>query len=171
MHKIRWLMHWIDLSNEWIGRVSSSAVILFMVILTIEVTLRYVFDRPTIWAWDVATQLSGAFALVGGAYAFLHGDHIRVDILYNRFRPATKLIIDLIFSVFFFALCLVLIRHGGEIAWSSVIARETAMTLFAPPIYPLRVFFVAVSFLLLLQGIVKFIRDLSLVFAVEKRDE
>jgi len=152
----------IDSSNEWIGRVTCFLVIFIAVIMTVEVVSRYGFNRPTTWVWDVSTQFGAAFYLLGGAYALLHHAHVRIDVLYTRFPLKVQAITDLITSILFFLFCIVLVWKGWEIAWASLMMREVENSLFAPPLYPLRMLFVVACFLLLLQGGAKFIRDLSI---------
>jgi len=57
----------------------------------------------------------------------------------------------------------VLVWKVGVSAWNSVQVKEVYNTIFEPPLYPLRVVIVIGVFLLLIQGVVKFIRDLSIV--------
>lgn len=163
MQKIRLVVRFIDIGTEWVGRIASPLILLVMVFMFLEVVLRYGFNRPTIWAWDISVQLAAAFALLGGAYTFLHHGHVRVDVLYNRFPPKVKAIAELSTLLLFFLFCVVLLWQGGEMAWASLMVREVKVTILAPPLYPLKILLVVATFLLLLQGIASFIRNLSIV--------
>jgi TRAP-type mannitol/chloroaromatic compound transport system permease small subunit len=46
-------------------------------------------------------------------------------------------------------------------AWDSFLYRETDPTVFAPPIYPLKMLIPLGALLLLLQGLVKYIGDIK----------
>ncbi len=163
MQKIRLSVHLIEITNEWVGRIFCHLLLIIMVIMTMEVMLRYVFNRPTIWAWDVNVQLGAATALLAGGYTLLHHRHVRVDVVYTRFSPKVKVIADLATSVFFFSYSGVLMWYGGKLAWASVMVREyNQMTPLAYPVYPLKVLLVVAVFLLFLQGGAKFIRDLTI---------
>jgi len=83
-------------------------------------------------------------------------------VLYARFPLKAKAIIDLVTSLLFFFFCIVLVWKGTELALEFTAIREVKNSLLAPPLYPLRWVFVVGCFLLLLQGIAKFIRDLSI---------
>jgi TRAP-type mannitol/chloroaromatic compound transport system permease small subunit len=48
-------------------------------------------------------------------------------------------------------------------AWESLLLGETEPTSFAPPVYPIKMMIPLGAFLILLQGLAKFIRDLTLV--------
>ena len=160
---IKRLLSLVDISSEWVGRVTCYVVIVIAVIMTVEVVSRYGFNRPTIWVWDVSTQLGAAFYMLGGAYVLLHHAHIRVDVLYARFPLKMKAVADLVTSILFFFFCSVLVWKGWELAGASLMLREAENSPLAPPLYPLRWLFVVACFLLLLQGAAKFIRDLGIV--------
>jgi len=51
LRQIKCLGYAIDNTNEWLGKVASFLVLIIMAIAAMEVTLRYGFHRPTIWAW------------------------------------------------------------------------------------------------------------------------
>ncbi|MBA7598307.1 hypothetical protein ES703_05321 [subsurface metagenome] len=160
---IKWSLHIIDLVTEWVGRVTLPFVLLIVVMLALEVVLRYGFNRATTWAWPISIQLAAAFGLVGGAYTLLHRGHVRVDVVYNRFPPKVRAVVDLVLSIPFFLFFGVLIWLGGEMAWESLIAREVAVEGITYPVYPLKMLLVAVCFLLFLQGVTQFIHNLGIL--------
>jgi len=158
---MRRLLSLIDATTEWIGKIARFLVVFVMVSMTIEVVSRYGFNHPTSWVWDVSKQLGAAFYMLGGAYALLHCAHVRVDVIYTRFPPRRKALIDLITSTLFFFFCIVLLWKGWEIAWASTLRHEVENSILAPPLYPLRWLFVVAVFLMMLQGGAEFIRNLN----------
>jgi TRAP-type mannitol/chloroaromatic compound transport system permease small subunit len=52
--------------------------------------------------------------------------------------------------------------YGGRFAMNSLSFRETLSSAWAPPIYPIKFAIPVAAFLLLLQGLAKYIRDLHL---------
>jgi TRAP-type mannitol/chloroaromatic compound transport system permease small subunit len=87
---------------------------------------------------------------------------VNVDILYHRFTPRTRAVIDLFTWLLFFYFCGLLLVKGWEMAWDSFQVRETEPTSFAPPVYPIKMTIPLGALLILLQGLAKFIRDLNL---------
>lgn len=82
-------------------------------IVVYEVVARYMFDAPTIWAYDLSLFLFGYIAALGGAYAQQRKAHINVDILYIAVSPKVRNIFNLIsysLAIFFllvvFYMCL-----------------------------------------------------------------
>jgi len=133
-----------------------------MVVVTIEVVSRYAFNRPTIWAWDINVQLVAAVALFGGAYALLQGAHVKVDVISLRLSPRKRAVLDMITSSLFFICIGVLVWKGWEQGILAVKQGEVMPGIFHPPLYPLKMALPVAAFLLFLQGVAKFMRDLAI---------
>ena len=166
---IKKFCHSVDLLNEWTGRIAGWLVIPLCLLVTYDVGLRYIFNRPTVWAWDVNVQFLGAMVALGGGYTLLYNGHIGVDVLVANLPIKKKAVIELITSFFFFLGVIVLVWLSIVQARISVKTREVDFTYFAPPVYPLKVVIAVGFFLLFLQGIVKLIRDLTLVLSKGER--
>lgn len=163
MSRLKWSMQIVDSVTEWAGRIATSFVLIVMAILALEVVLRYGFNRPTSWAWPISIQFAAAFGLIAGSYTLLHRGHVRVDVVYSRFSPKVKAVVDLVLSIPFFLFCGVLLWLGGEMAWVSLMAREVKVEAITYPFYPLKVLLVVACFLLFLQGVNQFIHNLVIV--------
>ena len=151
----------IDTVTEKIGRAISLVVLLIMLMIAIEVVARYAFNSPTLWAWPINRQLFGILALFGGAYALLHGRHIRVEVLYERFGPKMKLASSLITAVCFFFFIGILIWQGYVMAEVSFACRETLTGRFHMPLYLLKILIPAAAFLFFLQGAANLWREVT----------
>ncbi|MGB9698055.1 MAG: TRAP transporter small permease subunit [Thermodesulfobacteriota bacterium] len=152
----------IDLLNEKIGKGVSYLIIFLLIVIIYEIICRYLFNNPTIWAHETSQMIYGAYVILLGGYVLQRGGHVNVEILYGRFSPRQKAIIDLFTWLLFFYFCGLLLIKGSEMAWDSFKVRETEPTAFAPPIYPIKMTIPIGAFLLLLQGFAKFVRDLQM---------
>jgi TRAP-type mannitol/chloroaromatic compound transport system permease small subunit len=160
----------VDAGNEWMGKIVAWVFLFLVVISMIEVILRYFFDHPTIWAWDVNVQLLGSLTILGGGYTFLHDSHVRVDALRMRLSERKRGVLDLITSSFFFLGMGVLLWIAASEALSSIQTRERYSSYWGPPIYPFKMIIVLGVFLLVLQGIARVMRDVLIVLG-SKRGE
>lgn len=149
----------VDTAAEKSGKVISLLIVVIMVIMTIEVVARYVFNAPTIWAWPIKRQLFGIFILFGGVYTLRYGGHIRVEMLYTRFSPKMKFIARLIALACFLVFTGALVWQGALLAEVSLIARERATGTFRIPLYPFKMLIPIVASLFLLEGIADFFRE------------
>jgi len=163
MQKLSLFLHVIDNINDRTGKIISFLVVFIVACIVYEVVSRSIFNAPTIWAHELSTLLYGALIIMGGGYTLRHKVHVNVDIVYARLSQRRRAILDLLTFTLFFSFCFVLIWHGGQVAWRSLQLLETTETIWEPPIYPLKLTIPIAGFLLLLQGLAKFIRDLIIV--------
>lgn len=74
----------IDALSEWCGRLATVMLVVLVVAMVGEVFMRYVVNRPTIWAFDVSYMLNGALFYVGAGYAMKYHAHVRIDFLSSK---------------------------------------------------------------------------------------
>jgi len=161
----------IDLINGKMMFVSGFIMLAMTLGVTYEVIMRYFFNAPTRWAFELNIYLLCACALLAGGYCLLQEGHVRVDILYVRFSPRTKAIIDLVTSILFFCLCIVLIWKGGEMAWESLVQGKHSSEAMGWPLFPSQVMVPIGGVLIGLQGVAKWIRDLRVAIKGEQAKE
>ena len=152
----------VDRINELTGKAISFLVLVIVVVILYEIFVRYVLNSPTIWAHEVSQMIYGVYVILLGGFLQQRNGHVNVEILTQRFSPRTRAIINCFTWILFFSFCGVLLVKGWEMAWDSFLYRETESTVFAPPIYPLKMMIPLGALLLLLQGLVKYIADLKL---------
>ena len=151
----------VDSISEWSGRIASYVVLFILLSLVWEVLLRYVFDAPTIWVYEINSYVFCLYVAFSGAYTLLHNNHTNVDIIYGKFSPKLKLIIDILGSILLFAVIGTLLWKSSFMAWESWQFKEESFSLLAAPIYPSKIVVPMGAAVFLLQGIAKFIRDVK----------
>jgi TRAP-type mannitol/chloroaromatic compound transport system permease small subunit len=151
---------YIDRISLWSGDIVRWLAVVLTVVVLIEVFARYLFNSPTIWAFDSAMMIYSVMFLGGAAYVLLIRTHIRVDVIFNMLPRRTQSILDLIYYiVFFFPYAFVMIWYGSKIAYFSTLAGEISNTSqWLEPIWPWRWVIPAGFILFLLAGIAEFIR-------------
>ena len=105
----------IDKIVMWLGKGASYLMPILAFVVVYEVAARYLFDAPTIWAYDLSLFLFGYIAALGGAYAQQKRAHINVDILYLTVSPKVKNIFNIIsFSLGIFFLIIIFYMSIGK---------------------------------------------------------
>ena len=151
----------VDRVSAWSGGIAAYVFPTMVLVTVYEVIFRYVFKRPTAWAFEMSLFICGGTSLIGGAYCLLHKAHIRIDVIWNRFSSRWKAILDLVTFTPFFLFILVLVLWGWEAAWTALQPpQEISLTPWAPVMWPIKITIPIGAFLILLQAIAKFIRDL-----------
>ena len=64
-----------------------------------NVLLRYGFSLGWIWAQELEWHMLVPICLFGMSYALLHGEHVRVDVLFQSFSPRTKHAVDVVAAI------------------------------------------------------------------------
>jgi TRAP-type mannitol/chloroaromatic compound transport system permease small subunit len=159
---VKKIIHIIDNLNEWIGKIVSCSIVVLTLLVVIEVIMRYVFRKPTIWSFEVTTQLFGFYFMTLAGYSLLHGAHVAVDVVSETLTQKKQAFLQILsYVLFFFPFCLVLLYQGTVYATKSWEIKETSWSVFAPPLYPIKTVIPISAFLLLLQGVVVFYKEIQ----------
>ena len=159
MHdKLKFVLRFADTVSEKVGRAVSLLIFFMMIITTVEVVSRYVFNYPTNWVWPINRQLFGFFILFAGIYTMYKDSHIRVEILYDNFPKKVKSAARWIAMVCFLCFTIALILQGYRMAWNAWTVKEKLTGAFRFPLYPLKILIPVTAFLFLLEGIIIFAR-------------
>ena len=104
-----------------VGRATSWVTLAIVVLMAINVLLRYLFSVGTVWSQELEWHLLVPLVLFGMSYALRHGDHVRVDIVYSRFSGRTKALVDLVSALLTAAIAILVIwfsLHYVQQAWA-----------------------------------------------------
>ena len=77
------VLQFVDSINKWVGNIICYLVVVIMLTGVYEVVMRYFFNRPTIWVWEINGFLLCIFIALGGGYTLLVRGHVRVVVLSN----------------------------------------------------------------------------------------
>lgn len=97
---------------EGAGALAALAVLALVVVMSTNVLLRYGFSLGSVWAQELEWHLMAPIALFGMVWALKRGEHVRVDVLYDRFSPRAKAVADII-------ACLLGLVIAAAIVWLS----------------------------------------------------
>lgn len=163
MKRLRSLLSFLDRAGLLAGKLFSFLIFVVMVIIVFEVISRWLFNSPTEWVHEASTMCYGIFFIMGGGYAFIKGEHVRMDVFYSRLSEKGKAIIDIATFIFLISYPLVIIWYGGKTAYHSFMINEHTQTVWGPPIYPSKMILVIGTLLVFVAGCTKFVRDILIV--------
>jgi len=159
----------IDSISEWVGRSVSWLCAAVVLIVSFEVTMRYLFNSPTVWAHETSIMIAATLYILGWAYTLKHRGHVRVDILYTLLSPRGKAIVDiagtLIVLLPLFTVIILSCAHWTWRAWST--GEQMIYTAWFPPVAPIRTVILMGFCLFVLQGVANMIHDFY--FVIRKR--
>jgi TRAP-type mannitol/chloroaromatic compound transport system permease small subunit len=173
MEAIRTLSRWIDTMNEWIGRGVAWVTLALVLVVFIDVVMRYLFNTSFVFTQELEWHLFGFIFLIGAGYTLLKDGHVRVDIIYQRLGLKGRAWINL-FGVLLFLIpgCFMVISTSWKFTLNSFAILEGSPDPGGIPFRFLMKGCIPLGFvLLLLQGISLGIHSLMQILGVEKAEE
>lgn len=99
----------IDAFVDLVGRITSWLALGIALVMGANVLLRYAFSYGFIWAQELEWHIFVPICLLGMSYALLHGEHVRVDVLFQYFSTRNKHRVEVISAFISMAFCLIVI--------------------------------------------------------------
>ena len=94
------LIHIIESINERLGKFFSWSAIALVLVIIVDVFMRYVMDRSMIWLVELEVYFFAFTFILAGAYAFKHDKHVRVDLFYSKWSLKRQAWVNLLGGLF-----------------------------------------------------------------------
>jgi len=91
---------------DLVGRATSWLALVIVVLMAVNVVLRYLFSIGSVWAQELEWHLLAPLIMFGIPYALLKGDHVRVDVLFEKFTPLKQQYVEVVSQVLGIAIAL-----------------------------------------------------------------
>ena len=159
----------IDAFNRKEGEWSALLILPLTIVVIYEVIMRYAFDAPTIWGFELTTFLYGVHFMLGLAYTHVTDGHVKVDIFTSRARPRTQAVIVIITNLLIFLpvfTCMTI--WAWKYAITSTMQQELNSTSWAPPVWPIKLLMAIAFSFLLIQGISTVLKALDSLSSAKK---
>ncbi len=95
------LFNVLSRSITLMGKIAGAAIILCILVITYDVMMRYFFNKPTSWGYEVSCYLLLVVLSLSIPYSLSVGAHIKVDMAYDRFPPKLRAYCDLLGFIMF----------------------------------------------------------------------
>lgn len=149
-----------DRVSLFIGRVTMLLIVALVLVMFFEVVMRYVVEKPTLWATELSLWVAGFIFLFSGLYAMQQRSHIRIFLLYDVLPRSIQKACDTISTILIVLFSAALIYGAWGEASQKFLRWETFGTAFDPPIpatlKPLVIIFMV---LVSIQSVSNLIRD------------
>lgn len=150
-------VRYVNKLSEYMGYVSAVFILIIAGSITYDVTVRALFNSPTIWVYEVTIYLTIASVMFGAAYALQTNSHIQVDMLINQLSPLMKKIFDIITSTLGTVLFALITVKGIHMVMETYEMNHLSITLLETPMYIPQMSIPIGSALLTLQFIARII--------------
>lgn len=161
METIRAFVHRIEAISEWCGRIFSWFIVAIIGISLFEVFTRRILGKPTIWTHETLSYFFCASIMLTMAYTLKYKQHVAVDLIYARFTPKGKAILDIITFIFFMGFFSVIFLWKGVVfaatSWAMLERTPSAFNFY---VFPAKTLLPLGGLLLLMQGLSDFIKNI-----------
>jgi len=99
----------IERLTDLVGRATSWLALVIVVLMATNVVLRYLFSFGSVWAQELEWHLLAPLILFAIAYALQKGEHVRVDVLYARFTPRGKAVVNILEALICLAVAIIIV--------------------------------------------------------------
>jgi TRAP-type mannitol/chloroaromatic compound transport system permease small subunit len=154
-------VRFVDALNYRVGRFAMYLIYVLGGMLLASTISRLVFGAPFNWALEMSQFVLSAYYLLGGAYAWQQGAPVRMDLFYQSFPVRRRLMTDAITVLFvIFYLC-VLFAGGLSSTNYAIVYKQQNYSAWAPVLWPIKTVMTVAIFLMLLQAISSFLKDIA----------
>ena len=113
---------------------ASVALYAIMLIVALDVVLRYWFHRTLPWSYDlISMYLMVAIFLLALSRTLREDHHVRVDVLFGSASPRVRHVLELIGYVLSAIVMAGILYMGSRKAWTSFVAGDVVVTAYAWP--------------------------------------
>jgi TRAP-type mannitol/chloroaromatic compound transport system permease small subunit len=139
----------------WSGRLAAWLIVPMVLSLVYEVVARYLFNAPTLWAYDMTFMLYGSFFMLGAAYTLQRKGHIRTDSLYMNWSPRRQAAVDAVCYVLLFMpfVAIFLWAGWGYFAKAFTTGERFVSSPWMPITWPFKAVMPLTGLLLAIQGV------------------
>ena len=157
---IKQYVKFVDKINYRIGRITMFTIFLMVGVMFYSAITK-TFFRPALWTYEFSQFLMVAYFLVGGAYSIQLKSHVRMDLIYGNWSEKTKSLWDSVTSLVMIAYLVLLLYGSIDSTIYAISYGERSYSIWRPYMWPIKIIMTFGIFLMLLQAIAQFFKDIS----------
>jgi TRAP-type mannitol/chloroaromatic compound transport system permease small subunit len=158
---IRTFVRYVDALNYYVGRFAMYLFFALAAVLLYATLSRVLAHAPVNWAIEMSQFILSAYYLLGGAYSLQLDGHVRMDLIYGRLPPRSRAITDAVTILFVIFYLIVLLSGGISGTNYAIVYNQKNYSAWSPVLWPIKVIMTIGIFLMLLQFISTFFKDLA----------
>lgn len=152
----------IDTINEKVGHGISWALLIAVIICSGNAMVRYTLNLSSNAWLEIQWYLFSAIFLLASSYTLRRNEHVRIDVIGNRFSKRTQVWIDLLGFIFFLLpMTLIILYYAVPYALLSIQNQEMSSNAGGLIVWPAKLLIPLGFFLLTLQGVSELIKRIG----------
>ncbi len=154
-------VRYVDWVSHKFGLIAMYLIFLMIGVLLLDAVTRNLVNIPIHWGIEMAQFTLAAYYTIGGAHSIQLGHHVRMDLIYDRLSTRGKALTDVVTSLFMIFFLVTLLFGGVSSALYSIEYDQRLMSIWAPPLAPIKVIMVCGIALMLLQVFSTLFKDIA----------
>jgi TRAP-type C4-dicarboxylate transport system permease small subunit len=151
----KYLNVFFDTVVDSLAFLSGALLILIMISISVDVIMRYFFNRPLFWVGELAEYALLYITFTGAAWVLKKDRHVKIDVLVAGLNPKKRYILDWFVNIICIFVCAVLTYYGAVVARDHFVRGVYNPTLMSFPKGPLLAIIPIGTLLLTIQFIRK----------------
>jgi len=157
----------VDYLSTKIGRMAMYLIFVMIGVLLLNSFTRNIINFPLSWGIEMAQFTITAYYILGGPYSMQLDSHVRMDLLYSRFSPKNQARLDCFTAIFLVTYLIFLLIGSISSTAYAIEYDQHKFSQWNPSMIPIKVIMVIGIFLMLLQSISTFFKDLAKAKGIE----
>ncbi|MFZ5511924.1 MAG: TRAP transporter small permease subunit [Pseudomonadota bacterium] len=156
------ISRFIDWLTERVGRSIIWLVLAAVLISAVNAVVRKAFNISSNAFLELQWYLFSAIFLLGGAYALLHNEHVRIDLVVGKLSPRGHAWVDIFGTLFFLLpMAVMVLWLSSHFALSSFQSQEMSPNAGGLIVWPAKALIPLGFLLLVLQGMSELIKRVA----------
>ena len=143
------------------GRIAMYLIFVMIAVLLFDAVTRNIINIPMSWCVEMAQFTITAYYIVGGPYSMQLDSHVRMDLLYSRFSRKTQARLDSFTAIFLVAYLICLLIGAVSSTMYAIEYDQRKFSQWNPSMIPIKIIMCFGIFLMLLQAISTFFKDVA----------
>ena len=157
----------VEAVGRVVGRFAMYLLFVMVGVLLYSAVMRTGFNRPPLWTVEMSQFLLASYFILGGAWSMQADAHVRMDLLYSRWTLRGRAFADTITADCLITFLVILLMGGISSTEYALEYNQRASSAWRPYMAPIKITMACGIFLMLLQAIAFFFRDLARVRGTE----
>ena len=160
---IIYYVKYVDYISTKFGRAAMYSIFLMIGVLLLGAITRNILNLPLSWTVEMAQFIITAYYIIGGPYSMQLKEHVRMDLLYDRFSDKNKAKMDVFTNIFLLFYLVTLLVGSISSTLYAIEYGERKFSQWNPSMIPIKIIMVFGICLMILQAISTFFKDLAKV--------
>ena len=151
----------VDYLSTRFGRIAMYLIFLMIGTLLLDAVTRNMLNIPLFWCVELAQFTLAAYYIMGGPYSMQLESHVRMDLLYDRLSERNKARMDSFTAIFLVVYLIALLIGCLSSTIYSIETNQRLFSMWNPSVVPIKLIMLFGIFLMLLQALSTFFKDLA----------